>query len=111
MYALNNIDSYRYQPSQSHTDVYVLAVDRIASDGVVSITSDQRLALFRPSAGLSAGPAASWTTSHGNITSLGIFDWESGVVCTAGEDGSVGVWDLRVAGEGARVAQFTGTLL
>ncbi|KAL2211206.1 WD40 repeat-like protein [Sarocladium strictum] len=109
MYALNNIDSYRYPPSQSHPDIYVLAIDRIASDAVVSISSDQRLSLFRPSAGLSSGPTSSWATNHGNLNSLGVFDWQSGIVCTSGEDGSVGVWDLRMAGESAKVAHFTAS--
>ena len=111
MYTLNHIDRYRFQPSASASpsdDVYVLAIDRIASDGIVSISSDQQLSLFRPSAGLSVGPTASWATQHGNLTSLGVFDWQSGLVCTAGEDGSVGVWDLRIAGAGGKVAQFKG---
>ncbi|KAH8173752.1 guanine nucleotide-binding protein beta subunit-like protein [Sarocladium implicatum] len=106
MYTLNHIDRYRFRPSASQSEVYVLAIDRIATDGIVSISSDQQLSLFRPSAGLTAGPTASWATGHGNLTSLGVFDWQSGLVCTAGEDGSVGVWDLRIAGDGGKVAQF-----
>ncbi|KJZ71595.1 hypothetical protein HIM_08989 [Hirsutella minnesotensis 3608] len=51
---------------------------------------------------------ASWRTEHGNLTTLRPFEeaGEGSLVCTAGEDGTVGVWDVRLAGEAARVAQF-----
>uniref|UniRef100_A0A8H7NML2 WD40 repeat-like protein n=1 Tax=Bionectria ochroleuca TaxID=29856 RepID=A0A8H7NML2_BIOOC len=68
--------------------------------GLVSISSDQKLSLLNP-ASLSKGPVSSFQTDHGNLTALRLFG--DNVVCTAGENGNVGVWDLRA---GAQVVQF-----
>lgn len=100
MYTLTNIDQHHFAGSE---DVYVLDAHRTAA-GLATIASDQTLSLFNP-ARLGAGPVTSTRTSHGNVTTLRVFDAGTSIVCTAGENGSVGVWDLR---QGARVAQFEG---
>ncbi|KAK1255174.1 hypothetical protein MKX08_009169 [Trichoderma sp. CBMAI-0020] len=98
MYTLTNIDQHHFSGPE---DVYVLEAHRTAA-GLATVASDQTLSLFNP-ARLGAGPVSGLKTSHGNVTTLRVFDAGSSLVCTAGENGSVGVWDLR---QGARVAQF-----
>ncbi|KAF4980703.1 hypothetical protein FZEAL_3371 [Fusarium zealandicum] len=82
-------------------DVYVLDIHR-TSAGLAAISTDQFLSLLDPSH-LSAGPIRRLPTDHGNLTTLRVFDANDALVCTAGENGTVAVWDLR---QGARVAQF-----
>ncbi|KAG5663405.1 hypothetical protein KAF25_001341 [Fusarium avenaceum] len=82
-------------------DVYVLEIHR-TSVGLASISSDQFLSVLDP-ARLSAGPVRRLPTDHGNLTTLRVFDSNAALVCTAGENGTVGVWDLR---QGANVVQF-----
>lgn len=108
MYTLSNIDTYR-----SGNDVYVLDVRRTAA-GLATISSDQTLSLFDPTR-VSAGPLSRpLPVGHGAaVAALRVFDWAGSLVCTAGEDGGVGVWDLRqggIATKGAEVARFTGEL-
>ncbi|KAK1247281.1 hypothetical protein MKX07_002190 [Trichoderma sp. CBMAI-0711] len=100
MYTLTNIDQYHF-PSSPDSETYVLEAHRTAS-GLATVSSDQALSLFDP-ARIGSGPQASLRTDHGNVTTMRAFDPMTGVVCTAGEDGSVGVWDLRA---GTRVARF-----
>lgn len=103
MYTLTNIATHRFSGPE---ETYVLDVDRTEA-GLVTISSDQHLSLLGP-ARLADGPVASWNTQHGNLTSLRVFDGSSSLVCTAGEDGTVAVWDLRLRGDQARAAQFNG---
>lgn len=84
------------------TDTWVLDLVRTSTGGLVAISSDQKLSLFDPSS-LSKGPVSSFQTSHGNISTLKVFGDD--VVCTAGENGTVEVWDLKA---GKRVIQFQG---
>ncbi|KAG6052988.1 hypothetical protein E4U17_005151 [Claviceps sp. LM77 group G4] len=98
MYSLANVAEHRFLGPE---DVYVLDLQRTAA-GLVAISSDQHLSLFGPGR-IENGPISSWRTQHGNLTTLSLFDAQESVVCTAGEDGTVGVWDLR---QSARVAQF-----
>jgi len=99
--------SYALSESDHHSfanDVWVLDLARTSSGALVSISSDQALSVFDPSAPLRNGPLRSFATSHGNLTTLRVFG--ESVVCTAGENGTVEVWDLRTA---ARVSQFTAS--
>jgi WD repeat-containing protein 89 len=100
MYHLTNISSHSFG-----RDTYVLDIHR-TSAGLAAISSNQHLTLHDPSR-LEAGPLRSLKTNHGNLTTLEVFDRNAALVCTAGENGKVGVWDLR---QGVSVAQFTGTL-
>ncbi|CAG9988370.1 unnamed protein product [Clonostachys byssicola] len=95
MYTLTTTDEHRFG-----SDVYVLDLLRTPTGGLVSISSDQKLSLLNPES-LSKGPVSSFQTDHGNLTTLRLFG--DNVVCTAGENGNVGVWDLRA---GAQVVQF-----
>ncbi|KAH6991112.1 WD40-repeat-containing domain protein [Ilyonectria sp. MPI-CAGE-AT-0026] len=96
MYSLTCADGLHFG-----RDVYVLDVHR-TSAGLAAIASDQSLALL-DAARLSQGPVRRLQTDHGNLTTLRVFDANAALVCTAGESGTVAVWDLR---QGGRVAQF-----
>ncbi|ROT42326.1 WD domain-containing protein [Sodiomyces alkalinus F11] len=85
-------------------EVYVLDIHRVGS-GLAAITSDQKLALFNP-ARLDDGPISLLPTNHGNLRCLKPFDWLNSVVSTAGEDGSVSIWDLREDPLKAQVLRF-----
>jgi len=99
MYTLRLASSFSFPP-----DTYVLDVAHLPGAGVTCITSSQHLALLRPDLSGEARPAL--TTAHGNVTALRVVDSGAATVCTAGEDGSVSVWDLR-RGD-AHVARFQG---
>ena len=103
MYNLSNIDTHRF----ARGSVYVTEVARTAN-GLACISSDQRLSLLDPTR-LSLEPVSSWETTHGNVSALRVLD--GGMACTAGEDGTVAVWDLKIRGAGAKVAQFKGELM
>ncbi|KOS21403.1 putative WD repeat-containing protein [Escovopsis weberi] len=100
-YTLSQIDQHHFGGPE---DVYVLDAHR-TSPGLAAISSDQALSLLDPTR-LGAGPLASVATGHEAVTGLRVFDAAGGVVCTAGEDGCVAVWDLR---QGARVARFAAS--
>ena len=99
-YSLTQYDHHSFA-----NDVWVLDLARTPSGALVSISSDQALSVFDPSASrpLGNGPVRSFATDHGNLTTLRVFG--ESVVCTAGENGSVEVWDRRAA---RQVAKFTG---
>ena len=118
MYNLTAVDAYRPPVRE---EIYVLDIVALAA-GPVTVSSDQRLSAFDAGAGLARGPARSWTTAHGNVGCARGFAAGGGgaaqtggeldnVVCTAGEDGSVALWDLRVEGPRAQVAKLTGAFL
>lgn len=103
MYTLANLDSHRF----ARGTVYVTEIARTAA-GLAAITTDNALSLLDPTR-LSVGPIASWQTEHGaSVTALRVLD--GGLACTAGEDGTVAVWDLKMKGASAKVAQFKGEL-
>ena len=97
MYTLTGTDEHCFP-----NDVWVLELARTPSKALAAISSDQQLSLFDP-ASLRKGPQRSFATSHGNVTTLRVFG--DNVVCTAGENGRVEVWDLRAAD---KVAHFDG---
>ncbi|OTB05697.1 hypothetical protein M426DRAFT_319686 [Hypoxylon sp. CI-4A] len=98
MYSLTCVDGYKIPVRQ---EVYVLDIIPLAT-GPATISSDQNLSLFDPSR-LAAGPPVNLETQHGNITCAKAFDIGNAVVCTAGEDGSVSIWDLRQKAEVAKL--------
>lgn len=104
MFTLANPDTHQFGRSGS---VYVTEIARTAA-GLATITTDNALSLLDPTR-LSAGPISTWQTAHGaNVTALRVLD--GGLACTAGEDGTVAVWDLKMKGASAKVAQFKGSL-
>lgn len=106
MYILANAESYRYPIRET---LYVLEIIPLVS-GLAAISSDQKLSLFNPLS-LRQGPINAVSTTHGNINAAKAFDPLNSIVCTAGENGSVSLWDLRIDGPGAQVAQLGGTSL
>lgn len=78
--------------------------------GLAAISSDQNLTLFDPMR-LSQGPLKTIRTPHGNVTCARAFDDSSSIVCTAGENGTVSLWDLRLDGSKAQIAAPTGWYL
>lgn len=103
MYTLTNIAGHHFTGPE---EVYVVDLQRTPA-GLATISSDQALSLLDP-AQVGRGPVKTFRTSHGNLTTLRVFDAGNSVVCTAGEDGSVGVWDLRIGAASAEVAHFAG---
>ncbi|KAK4178641.1 WD40-repeat-containing domain protein [Triangularia setosa] len=89
MYQLTAVDGYKY----SQPDTYVLEILPVAT-GLTAIASDQTLSLFDPTR-LNAGPLKQIRTNHGNLTSAKVYDAAESIVCTAGENGTVSIWDFR----------------
>lgn len=102
MYNLTCADGYHFG---GQGDVYVLDLHRL-NTGLAAISSDQKLTLFNP-ARLGQGPVRSLPTSHGNLTCLKTYNAAESIVCTAGENGQVSVWDLRESSK-PQIAHFGG---
>ena len=88
MYLLTDTDGYQY-----HGDPYILDLIPVSS-GLATISTDQKLCLFDPRR-LSNGPKLALQTSHGNITAVKALDASGCVLATAGENGTIAIWDLR----------------
>jgi len=104
MFNLSCVDGFRYPGLD---EVYVLDLIPLAQ-GPATISTDQKLCAFNPLS-LRPGPLTTLQTKHGNLTCAKAFDLVGSVVCTAGEDGSVSLWDLRKDPREAEVARLTGT--
>ncbi|RYC55328.1 hypothetical protein CHU98_g10877 [Xylaria longipes] len=102
MYPLTCIDAYRIPTRE---EVYVLDIIPFTS-GPATISSDQKLSLFNPLS-LKTGPTVNLVTNHGNITCARALDPDNSVVSTAGENGTISLWDLRQDVRQAEVARFT----
>ncbi|KAI5921115.1 WD40-repeat-containing domain protein [Camillea tinctor] len=102
MFPLTCIDGYKVPVRE---EVYVLDIIPLTS-GPATISSNQKLSAFNPT-NLRGGPIIDLVTHHGNITCARGFDLANSVVCTAGEDGSVSMWDLRQDAPNAEVARLT----
>lgn len=104
MYTLSKADAFR---NPGPDPAYVLEIAPVDA-GLAAISSDQHLSIFNPLR-LGQGPVRTITTSHGNVTCASVFDASSSLLCTAGEDGTVSLWDLRLDASRAQVAQPTGS--
>lgn len=104
MYNLTKKDAFKNPGSDP---AYVLEIASVNA-GLAAISSDQVLSLF-DHLRLGHGPIKTIQTSHGNITCARVFDASTSLICTAGEDGTVSLWDLRLDGAAAQVAQPTGS--
>ncbi len=104
MYTLANLESHRFG-RRDEAPVYVTEIAPTAA-GLAAISTDNTLSLLDPTR-LVYGTIASWPVAHGAaVTALRVLD--GGLACTAGEDGTVAVWDLRMQGASAKVAHFQG---
>ncbi|KAK7984887.1 WD domain-containing protein [Apiospora saccharicola] len=102
MFNLSCVDGFRFPGLE---EVYILDLVPLAQ-GPATISSDQKLCAFNPLS-LRPGPVTTLQTKHGNLTCAKAFDLVGSVVCTAGEDGSVSLWDLRKDPREAEVARLT----
>lgn len=117
MYHLSCADGYAFV-GLGDGDVFVLDVLELpspnGSSGLVSISSDQTLSLFDLHRTLRAGPTRSVSLCHGNVTAMRLWDSSStgsgqgSLVCTAGENGTAAVWDVRVPDAKAEVMRIAG---
>ncbi len=105
MYQLAIADGFKYLGRET----YVLDILPVAT-GFATTASDQTLSLFDPSR-LSQGPVKKITTDHGNLTAAKVYSAADSVICTAGENGTVSVWDLRLDPSNARALQIGGAFL
>lgn len=103
MYNLSKADAFQNPGSDPAYVLEIIPVDA----GLAAISSDQKLTLFNPLR-LDQGPIKTIWTSHGNVTCAGVFDASNSLLCTAGEDGTIALWDLRLDGSRAQVARPTG---
>jgi len=92
MYSLYSSSSFAVT-SPANTYIYELAT---VANGVASVSSDNILRLHDPLA--LQKPLASVPKIHNEVTVLKTLDAESSIVCTAGRDGKVKIWDLRNEG-------------
>ncbi|KAK4144361.1 WD40-repeat-containing domain protein [Dichotomopilus funicola] len=104
MYQLVNSGRYRY-PGQ---EIYVTDILPVTA-GFATAASDQSISLFDPPR-LDQGPVKRIRTDHGNLTASKIYSAADSVVCTAGENGTVSLWDLRQATSSAPAMQIGGNL-
>lgn len=104
MYNLIKTDAYR---NSRQDPAYVLEIIPVTG-GLAAISSDQTLSLFDPTR-LSHGPIKTIRTAHSNITCARAFDESNALVCTAGSNGTVSLWDLRMDETKAQIAAPTGS--
>lgn len=101
MYNLNTTSSFRVA---SPAETYVYDVVPVAA-GLAAISSDDSLRLLDPLA-LNAGPVNEIKNVHVNVTCLKVLcvggEGDAPIVCTAGRDGRVALWDPRI---GAKVEE------
>lgn len=89
MYQLACADGYKYPGA----DIYVLDILPVMA-GFAATASDQTLSLVDP-VRLSQGPIKKIRTNHGNLITAKVYSEASSVICTAGENGTISVWDMR----------------
>ncbi|KAI1137251.1 WD40 repeat-like protein [Hypoxylon sp. FL0543] len=106
MYALTCVDEYKIPVREV---VYVLDIIPLAQ-GPATISSDQKLSLFDPTS-LSAGPPVNLVTRHRNVICARAYDAENSIVCTAGDDGTISMWDLRNPPSQAEVVRLRGSFV
>lgn len=105
MYELVTFSHRKLAPDDD--DVYALDVQRMAGGLAAALASDGRLSLLDPS-GLDT--VTTWATGAATTT-LCPFGAGAPLLCSAGADGAVAVWDVRLRGDAARVAQFRGVFV
>jgi WD40 repeat protein len=91
MYTLEATQAFRIDNPPEKT--YIYHIEPVA-DEIAVISSDNCLRLINPVS--LQGPAVNVIPKvHADVTCLKALDGQSGIVCTAGRDGQVNIWDLR----------------
>lgn len=90
MYTLDELSAFKIQQP---ADTYIYDIASVGSS-LATISSDGRLRLLDPLA-LDMRPLNEIRTLHSDITSLKVPEGQENVVCTAGRDGWVLMWDVR----------------
>jgi WD40 repeat protein len=103
MYQLTCTDGYKYPGSEP---TYVLDIIPLAT-GLAATSSNQRLCIFDPLR-LSQGPLKTIQTNHGNLTTAKAYSTNDSIIATAGENGTISLWDLRLDPSKAQALQIGG---
>jgi WD40 repeat protein len=90
MYTLNASGSFRVDKPE---ETYIYHIEPIG-DEIATISSDDCLRLISPTS-LPGPPLKVIPKVHTEITCLKALDGQNAIVCTAGRDGQVNIWDLR----------------
>jgi WD40 repeat protein len=103
MYTLDGSEAFRIDRPEG---TYIYHLEPVAGE-VAVISSDDCLRLIDPTS--LHGPALKVIRKvHTEVTCLKALDGQNAIVCTAGRDGRVNIWDLRGS---TRVAELkTGML-
>jgi WD40 repeat protein len=90
MYTLDASGLFRVEQPQ---ETYIYQIEPIR-DEIAAISSDDYLRLVSPTS--LHGPALKVIPNvHAKVTCLKALDGQNSIVCTAGRDGRVNIWDLR----------------
>jgi WD40 repeat protein len=90
MYTFDASGSFRVDEPQ---ETYIYNIEPIG-DEIVAISSDNCLRLISPTS--LHGPALKVIPKvHLEVTCLKALDGQNAIVCTAGRDGRVNIWDIR----------------
>ncbi|KAK0630162.1 WD40-repeat-containing domain protein [Bombardia bombarda] len=103
MYMLSCAAGYKYPGAEAP---YVLDIIPLAA-GLAVTSSDQSLCLFDPTR-LGLGPAKIIRTNHGHLTSAKAYNASESIISTAGENGSISVWDFRLDPSKAEALRIQG---
>ena len=101
MYNLSCSDGYRYPGSEP---TYITDIVPVAT-GLAAAASDQSIRIFDPLR-LNQGPIKRLQTDHGNLTTTKAFNPSESIICTAGENGTISLWDLRLESSNAQVLRI-----
>lgn len=85
-------------------NTYIYDIQPVAGS-IVFISSDNNLRVVDPLA-LNSAPLATFRDVHNGVTCLKALESDNSTVVTAGSDGKVNVFDLRLAKTAAKVATF-----
>ncbi len=98
MYTLDASGAFRIDQPQG---TYIYHIEPLA-DEVAVISSDNCLRLINPTS-LHAPALRVVSNVHAEVTCLKTLDKQNNIVCTAGRDGRVNIWDFRA---NTKVAKF-----
>ena len=105
MYALDTVGAFKIeQPPET----YIYDIKPIAREGAIAaISSDNCLRVVDPLA-LNGAPLHVEQGIHNEVTCLMVLEERNLIVCTAGRDGKVNIFDLRAR---SKVAELSASML